>query len=99
MLFAPRTTAPLTFTPTFGWAIGVSFTGPCAFHLQALSVEPDCVPLACGFGSMSMVPPDRTCYGLFPTCPLSPTGGSDFTEALTELARRIRVELARSGVP
>jgi len=97
MLFAPRTTAPLTFTPTFGWMIGVSFSAPCAFHLQALSIEPECVPLACAERSMTMIPPARTCFGIFPTCPLSPTGGSDFAGAIAELTRRIRTALATSG--
>jgi hypothetical protein len=97
MLFAPRTMAPLTFTPTFGWMIGVSFSAPCAFHLQALSTEPECVALACAERSMTMVPPDRTCFGIFPTCPLSPTGGSDFAGAIVELTRRIKMALATSG--
>ena len=120
LLFAPRTTAPLSFTMTLGWAVGVSFppgelpTG-CGFRLQALSLEPDCVPRACIASELSPGPPpgrtdmaspsgfvpglapsDRLCYGITPTCPLSPVGGPHYAAALSELAHRLRDALAHS---
>lgn len=108
MAFAPRMTAPLTFVPTLGWAVGVSFSAPCAFHLQALSTEPECVPSACIPSTTptriprlegdppSPGPLDRACYLPDPTCPMTPTGGAQYTEALVELTRRINDALAKS---
>lgn len=116
MLFAPRTTGPLTFSMTLGWGVGVSFVPGgepinCPFRLQAVSMEPDCMPRACiapgapipplSAGEdvtpqppLSGMPADRACYGIAPTCPLSPVGGPQYTAALTELTRRLRDALA-----
>jgi hypothetical protein len=107
MLFGPRMTAPLTYTMTLGWAIGVSFVGEHAgcrgFQLQALSPEPDCMPEPClepltqALG-MSLQPQPRTCYNLFPTCPLSPTGSPELTAAIAELRRRIDAALVATPI-
>jgi hypothetical protein len=123
LLYAPRTTAPLSFTMTLGWAVGVSFPpgelpSGCGFRLQALSIEPDCVPRACisparspspqavsaeesaSFGFVGgLAPSDPSCYGIMPTCPLSPVGGPHYAAALAELARRLRDALARTPPP
>ena len=78
MLFAPRTTGPLTFSMTLGWAVGVSFSqedpASCPFHLQALDTQPDCMPEAC---LMSRLPQEANFDG---------RGGQDSTLALPSLA-------------
>jgi hypothetical protein len=102
MMFAPRTTAPLGYALTTGWAIGVSFTGASAgcsgFQLQALSPEPECMPEPCLFRSQALQPAENACYGITVTCPLSPTGSTDLRAATDELTRRIRAAIARTGV-
>jgi hypothetical protein len=41
----------------------------------------------------ALAPVDPACYGISFACPLSPTGGRQYTAALAELTRRIRAAL------